>query len=290
MDYRILGPLEVVDAGTRIDLGYRQQRELLALLLLERNHVVSTDRILEVLWPEDPAGKERTLWVYISRLRSILEPGREARTKSRVLVTCEHGYSLAIEPVDIDAGRFERLVHAGGSLVEVDPQRASALLGDGLALWRGSVLEGFEYEDFYQAEGARLEELRLVALEDQIDADIRSMRHREVLGDLEKLTREHPHRERLVALQMIALYRSGRQADALRAFAHYRGLLGEEFGIEPSPELRRVEEQVLAHDVLLSTGLRVPDAKRPEPRLPAGAKCARRDAFSSVSWPRWHHQ
>ncbi len=266
MDYRILGPLQVVDAGTPIDIGSRQQRSLLALLLLHRNRMISTDRIIEALWPDDPVGKERTLWVYISRLRAILEPDRRAHAKSRVLVTRDHGYSLVVEPLEVDAGRFEQLITAGRRLVKSDPPEASRLLRDGLALWHGSVLEEFAYEDFAQAESVRLEELRLVALEDRIDADIRSLRHREVLGDLEKLALEHPHRERIVALLMIALYRSGRQADALRAFGSYRGRVGDELGIEPSPELKLIEEQVLLHDVRLA-----PPAERAAVEAPGSA-------------------
>lgn len=248
MDYRILGPLEVIDAGEPIDVGSRQQRGLLALLLLNANRVVPTERILDELWHDDANGKERTLWVYISRLRSILEPGRQAHDRNTVLVTRDHGYSLLIDDGHVDAHRFEDLAAEGNRLLDDDPDEAARVLNRGLDLWRGTALEDFRYDDFAQADAARLEELRLVAIEDRIDADIRAMRHRNVVGELEQLSVDHPHRERLVRLRMIALYRSGRQADALRAFEHYRRTVGDELGIVPSPELRHVQEQVLLHD------------------------------------------
>ena len=252
MEFRILGPTEVVDDGEPIDIGSRQQRGLLALLVLNANRVVSTDRILEEFWGDDPAGKERTLWVYISRLRAILEPGRHAHAKGRVLVTRDRGYSLLVDDSNIDAVRFEHMATAGARLLRDDPAAAVELLDDALALWRGSALEDHRYDDFAQADCARLDELRLEAFENRIDAKVRSDRHRDVVGELEQLVVEHPHRERLVELQMIALYRSGRQADSLRAFERFRRRLDDELGIVPSPELCRLEEQVLLHDERLT--------------------------------------
>ncbi len=253
MDYGILGPLEVTDDGEPIDVGSRQQRGLLALLLLNANRFVPTERILDELWPDDPTGKERTLWVYISRLRSILEPGRQAHARGNVLVTRDQGYSLVVDDADIDAHRFEGLVVEGNRLLDDDPDEAARLLRRGLDLWRGAALEDFRYDDFAEADAARLDELRLGAIEDRIDADIRALRHRRVLGELEKLVLDHPRRERLVSMQMISLYRSGRQADALRAFDRYRRTVGEELGIVPSPGLRHIQEQVLLHDPELAT-------------------------------------
>ena len=252
MYYRILGPLEVTDGGEPIDIGSRQQRGLLALLLLNANQFVATERILDELWHDDPSGKERTLWVYISRLRSVLEPGRQAHARSDVLVTRDHGYSLIVDDADVDANRFAELVAAGNRQLNDDPDEAARLLSNGLDLWRGAALEDFRYDNFAQADTARLDELRIVATEDRIDADIRAMRHRSVLGELEKLVLDHPHRERLLSLQMISLYRSGRQADALRAFERYRRTVGDELGIVPSPDLRRIQEQVLLHDQQLA--------------------------------------
>ena len=256
MDYCILGPLEVMDGGEPIDVGSRQQRGLLALLLLNANHFVATERILDELWHDDPIGKERTLWVYISRLRSVLEPGRQAHARSEVLVTRDHGYSLVVDDADVDAHRFADLVAAGNRLLDDDPDEAARMLSQGLDLWRGAALEDFRYDNFAQADTARLEELRVVATVDRIDAEIRAMRHRNVLGELEKLVLDHPHRERLVGLHMISLYRSGRQADALRAYERYRRTVGDELGIVPSPELRRIQEQVLLHDQQLASSER----------------------------------
>ncbi len=173
MEYRILGPTEVLKDGVAIDIGPRQQRALLALLLLNVNRVVSTDRILEEFWPDDLEGKEKTLWVYISRLRSALEPDREAHSRNTVLVTRDHGYSLCADADDIDVHRFERGVERGRSLMAVNPSTAGAVLREALAMWRGAPLEDFTYEEFAQPEIARLEELRLIAIEDRIDADLR---------------------------------------------------------------------------------------------------------------------
>jgi basic membrane lipoprotein Med (substrate-binding protein (PBP1-ABC) superfamily)/DNA-binding SARP family transcriptional activator len=248
MEYRILGPFEVLNDGRPVEIGARQQRALLTLLLLNLNSVVSTERILEQIWPTDPTGKERTLWVYISKLRAALEPGRQAHSRSSVLVTKDHGYMLRADRSDLDTHRFEELAARGNALLVDDPEQAADVLRQALALWRGTALEDFEYDEFAQAATARLEELRLVAIEDRIEADTRSRRHRDVLGELEQLVRDHPYRERLVGLQMVALYGAGRQADALRAFERYRLMILEELGLEPSPELRRIEEQVLLHD------------------------------------------
>lgn len=249
MEYRLLGPLDVIDDdGVSIDIGSRQQRALLAMLLLSLNRVVSTERILEEFWPDDPSGKEKTLWVYISRLRSALEPNREAHAKSEVLVTRDHGYSLRVDPSQVDAYQFESEVEAARTAMLDDPAAACDRLTEALRLWTGEPLEDFVYHEFAQADVMRLQEARLVAVEDRIECDLRLGRHREVVADLEGLVREQPLRERPVRLQMLALYRSGRQADALRAFERYRKTIGGELGIEPSPELLRVEEQVLLHD------------------------------------------
>lgn len=252
VDYRILGPIEVFDGNVALDIGSRQQRALLAILVTHVNRVVATERILEDLWPHDPAGKERTLWVYISRLRTILDPNREGKEKSSVLVTRDHGYVLNADPADIDAHRFTDLADRGRELVRDEPVVAGQILSEALALWRGSALEEFAYEEFARADADRLADRRLAALEDRIDANIRAGLHREVIGEVDELAAAHPERERFVAHQMIALYRSGRHADALRAFKRHRRTIGEELGIEPSPELKRIEEQVLLHDPLLA--------------------------------------
>ncbi|MEM9565319.1 MAG: BTAD domain-containing putative transcriptional regulator [Actinomycetota bacterium] len=252
MEYRILGPIAVDRRGEAIELGSPRQRALLTLLLLHRNRVVTTSRILEELWPGDPVGKERTLWVYVSRLRAILEPERPPNARNTVLLTRDQGYSLEVDDDSVDAVRFETLATQGSQLVRDDPTVAADLIAEGLALWRGAALEDVAYEDFARAEAARLEELRLKAIEDRLDAELQANRHRDIVGELERLTVDHPLRERLVHLQVLALYRSGRQADALRAIARHRELIAEELGLEPSPELQRLEEQVLLHDRALA--------------------------------------
>lgn len=252
MEYRVLGPTEVLDAGVLVDIGSRQQRALLVLLLLNVNRVVSTERILEEIWPDHLDGKEKTLWVYISRLRSALEPDREAHSRNTVLVTRDHGYSLRADVDNIDIHRFERAVEHSRSLTTDHPAAATEGLREALAMWRGDPLEDFTYDDFAQPEIARLTELRLIAIEDRIEADLRLGLHRDVIGELERLVRDNPLRERPVELAMTALYRSGRQAEALRIFQVHRRTIGEELGIEPTPELCRVEEQVLLHDPRLA--------------------------------------
>ena len=252
MEYRILGPTEVIEGGVHVDVGSRQQRALLTLLLLNANRAVSTERILEEFWPKNVEGKEKTLWVYISRLRSALEPHSEAHTRNSVLVTRDQGYSLNVDMNSVDAHVFERAAERGRAAVADDPSAAAKVLGEALGMWRGNALEDFTYDEFAQSEIARLEELRLIAVEDRVDAHLRMGLHRDVIGDVERLVRDHPLRERPVELAMMTLYRSGRQADALRAFQLYRRTVGEELGIEPSPELSRVEEQVLLHDPRLA--------------------------------------
>ncbi|MCZ6506323.1 MAG: BTAD domain-containing putative transcriptional regulator [Actinobacteria bacterium] len=262
MEFRILGPIEVVDNGRSIDLGSPQQRGLLALLLIHANRVVTTDRILEELWGDDAAGKENALWVYVSRLRSVFEPDRVDRGQSSVLLTRDHGYLLNVDPGSIDAWEFEEAAARGRELIKDDPEAASEVLARALQLWRGSALEDFAYHDFARMEVVRLEELRLSAVEGRIEADLRRGKAGELVGELESLRSMHPMRESFVGQLMLALYQSGRQADALRTFERFQRHVGEELGIEPSPELRRLEEQVLLHDSRIR--VRLPGVERVE--------------------------
>ncbi|HEY3484892.1 MAG TPA: BTAD domain-containing putative transcriptional regulator [Ilumatobacteraceae bacterium] len=252
MDFRILGPLEVRSDEGVVDLGPPKQRAVLALLLLHVDRVVPTDRILDELWGADAGGKEKALWVHISRLRSALEPDRADRGQRSVLVTRDHGYSIRSDPDSVDAVRFERAVVEARTLIRDDPEAASALLTDALALWRGSALQDFTYEPFAGAEIARLQQLRLDAIELRIDADLRRGLSSELIGELEPLVEQHPLRDRPITQLMHALYRAGRHADALRAFQRHRRRLGDELGLEPSPELCRLEEQILLHDPRLA--------------------------------------
>ena len=246
--FGILGPIVATVDGRTVDLGSPQQRALLALLLIHPNRVIATDRILDQLWGDDAPGKENALWVYISRLRTLLEPERNARGESSYLLTSGHGYLLKADPESIDAVVFEREATEGRRLITTDPAAASEVLTRALQRWRGSALEEFAYADFAIGEVARLEELRLAAIEDRIESDLILGHSRELIGELESLRESHPLRERLVAQQMLALYRSGRQADSLRAFERFRRHLGEDLALEPSAELRRLEEQVLLQD------------------------------------------
>ena len=248
MELRLLGSIEVIDDGKPIDLGPRKQRALLCLLALHANRVVTTDRILEELWGEEAAGKENALWVAISRLRSALEPDRGGHGESTVLLTRDHGYVLQVDVESIDVTQFESGVKETRRLLQHDPARAVERVDDALMLWRGSPLEEFQHEEFAQVDVARLDDLRLEALELRAEAELRLGRAREQISGLDELHQQHPLRERFVELLMRSLYQAGQQADALRVFDRYRRLVGEELGIDPSPELRRLEEQILLHD------------------------------------------
>ncbi len=245
MELRILGPLEVRVAERVLPLSGARQRTVLALLLLRAGEVVSSDRLIDELWGERPPPSALdTLQVYVSRLRKVLPEG--------TVVTEGRGYRLAVAGEQIDAGRFERLAGEGrAALAEGDPERSARLLREALDLWRGPALADFAYEPFAQGEIARLEELRVLALEERLEADLASGRAAELVGELEALVGAHPLRERLRGQLMRALYRSGRQAEALRAYQDARRTLGDELGIEPSPALRDLERAVLAQDPAL---------------------------------------
>ena len=267
LDFRVLGPLEAVRDGEPVPLDARKPRALLGLLLIHANQVLSTDRILEEIWGDDqPGGGRRTLQVHISKLRRALEPDRKSGQTAEVLVTRSGGYSLVVDPDRIDAVRFEHLIERARQMGASQPERASATLSEALAMWRGQPYEDFGYESFAQGEIRRLEELKLTAIEDRIEADLATGRHAESVGELRALTQEHPLRERLWRLLMLSLYRSGRQGDALRAYQGARKQLGDELGIEPSPELRRLEEEILFQDPSLQLAH---EPASPQHNLPA---------------------
>ena len=247
MQFRILGPLQVLAGGRPIEPGAPKQRALLAFLLINANQVVQADRILEELWPEEPpAGGLKTLQVHVSKLRKALTAG--GTRGGSPLRTEGSGYVLDIESEDLDAVRFEQLWRRSRADLGTNPLRAATELRRALGLWRGPPLADFTYEPFAQPEIRRLDELRLVALEDAIDAELALGRQAEVLDRLRNLIEEYPLRERLRGQLMVALYRLGRQSEALRAFSDLRRLLGEELGIEPSPELCDLEDRILLHD------------------------------------------
>ena len=260
VEFKILGKLEVLRDGEPIDLGAFRQRALLALLLTSPNSLFSTDQILDRLWGDDGgAEKQNALWVYVSGLRKALEPDREKRSDSSILQTRSPGYVLNASPDDIDAVRFERLVGEGRALADTDPAAASLVLGEALALWRGHAFEEFTYEPFAQTEIVRLEELRLEAVEARIEADLERGLSRQLVSELETLVRQHPLQETLTGQLMLALYRSGRQADALRAFQNLKSRLGEDLGIDPSARIRGVHDRIVTGDPALDG---VPQAVR----------------------------
>jgi DNA-binding SARP family transcriptional activator len=248
MRFGILGPLEVVDDhGHRVGLSARKERALLAILLLHANEVVSADRLVEDLWAGGPpATAAKGLHVHVSRLRGRLAaaaPGEER------LLTEPSGYRLHVAAGELDSAQFEGLLQrASGLIAAGSSEQAVELLGEALGLWRGAAFSGFEYEQFAQVEIARLSELRVVAVEQRIAAELELGRAELLIGELEQLVREHPYRERFRGQLMLALYRTGRQAEALQAYRAARSLLVDELGIEPSAELRELHESVLAQD------------------------------------------
>ncbi len=232
-----------VEAGDRLlDLGGSKQRGVLAMLVLRAGNVVSTDALIDGLWGErPPATAAKSLQVYVSRLRKAL--GENA------IVTRSPGYLLAATPEEVDLGRFERLVEEAQHEA---PDGAAALLTGALGLWRGTALADLAEEPFARAEIARLEEQRLAALEDRIDADLALGRHASVVAELEGLVHTHPYRERLRGQLMLALYRSGRQADALDAYRDGRSALAEQLGLEPGHDLKDLERRILSQDPSLA--------------------------------------
>jgi DNA-binding SARP family transcriptional activator len=237
LSFRVLGPLEVVDGDRVVAVG-GQQRSMLAMLLLHANQVVSVDRLIDALWgAAPPASAAKTVQVYVSRLRKDLGDGR--------LSTRAPGYVLNVDRSEVDLAQFEQLV---GEAQRSDPDRASDALRRALALWRGAALADLAYESFAQPEIARLEELRWAALEQRIDADLAAGRHAELVGELNALIGEQPLRERLRGQLMLALYRSGRQAEALSAYRQAQRELSDGLGLEPSEELKRLEQAILRQD------------------------------------------
>jgi predicted ATPase/DNA-binding SARP family transcriptional activator/DNA-binding CsgD family transcriptional regulator len=243
MEFRVLGPLEVRRRGRALALGGPQQRALLAILLIRPNRVVSTEHIRNLVWGDDaPPTADHTIGVYVSNLRRILEP---RGAPYRVLVRRNPGYMLQIRPTDLDAAQFESLVNDSKQL---PPRERAAQLSTALRVWRGPAFADFPLQPFVLAEAARLNELRLHALEERLDADLVLGRHQQLVGELEGLVAEHPLRERLCGQLMLALYRSGRQAEASAVYQRTRERLVEELGMEPGAELQSVLKGILKHD------------------------------------------
>ncbi len=251
--FGILGPLEVSRSGRAVPLGGPRQRAVLALLLLEANRVVSMDRLAEDVWGgHPPKGWVTTLQTYVFHLRRALEPGRLPGIAGGVWVTRDRGYLLRVDREHLDAAQFQDGFTAGRAALEAGRYaEAAEALRKALDRWRSPVLADLADYAFTRPEAARLEELRLAALEARIDADLALGRHDALTGELERLVAEHPLRERLHGQLMLALYRSGRQAEALAAYRRVRDLLAGELGIDPGEPLQRLHASVLGHDPAL---------------------------------------
>jgi DNA-binding SARP family transcriptional activator len=254
MDFHILGPIEAIERNGPLALGGSKQRALLGMLLLHANEVVSSDRLIDELWPGERREEAlKALQVAVSRLRKVLEPDRPAGVDSRLILTRPPGYELRLDDERLDAKRFEALVDEGRRVLAAgDARSARAKLDDALRLWRGEPLADLAYESFCQAEVGRLEELHTAALEERIAAELELGRHTELVGELRTLVRAQPLRERLHGQLMLALYRSGRQAEALGAYADARRTLVEELGIEPGRELRELHQAILEQEPRLN--------------------------------------
>ena len=244
MEFRILGPVQAVRAGRDLGLGGPKQRAVLALLLLDAGRTVPAGHLIEALWRgSPPPGAAGTLRSYVSRLRVLLRP-------DAVLAARGGGYAISVLPDQLDASRFERLAGAGrDALGRGEAVVAASRFREALGLWRGRALADVADVETLALEGARLEELRLVAVEGRVEADLGLGRHAEVTGELERLVAEHPVRERLWRLLVLALYRSERQAEALAAYRRARTMLAEELGLEPGEELRQLEQAVLRQEI-----------------------------------------
>ena len=260
MQFRILGSLEVADGDAAISLDASKHRALLGVLLLYPNEVVSTERLIDELWGDrPPATATKVLQTYVSQLRKLLGDD--------LIGTRPPGYRLRIREDELDAERFRRLAGEGHQLaVSGDHEEADALYREALALWRGAPLADVAFKSFARSEVERLDEERLETLTDRIDCELALGRHRELVPELESLVRRHPLRERFRAQLMLALYRSGRQADALNAYQDARRTLIEELGLEPGRELHDLEQAILRHDAALDAPVPVGEASLPRRR------------------------
>ena len=266
MEFRILGPLEVLRDGQPVTVGRAKERAVLAILLLQANKAVAVDRLTDLVWGDaPPSSAVHAVEVYISQLRKVLEP---EGPPYRRLLTSPSGYSLRIDPAELDANVFQNLVDTAHSAL---PEEALAILNQGLALWRGSALEDFATERFALSEIARLDELRLHAVEERIDIELALGRHSALIGELASLTSEHPLRERLCGQLMLALYRSGRQAEASDVYQRTRDRLVDELGMEPGPQLQTLLRRILQQDpaLIVNDGPPATSYEPPRSNLPS---------------------
>jgi DNA-binding SARP family transcriptional activator len=251
LEFLILGPLEIRAEGRALPIGATKQRAVLALLLLNANEVVSAERLVEELWGErPPATASHSVQVYVSQLRKLLT--RSGTPGAEVIVSHPSGYALRVAPEQFDLRRFEGLSEEAEQARAVgDVGIAADLLREALALWRGRALADLLDESFIQTSAARLEEIRVAVVERRIEADLQLGRHSDLIGELDELVAEHPLRERLHGQLMLALYRSGRQAEALDAYRKVRRRLSEELGLDPSVALQQLERSILQQDPAL---------------------------------------
>ncbi len=263
MEFRILGPLEVLVDGRKLPLASKKQRALLAVLLLNAGQIVSRDRLLDALWEESPpASGIAALRVHVSELRKLLDEDREGGGSKTRLLTADPGYLVDVKRDEFDLNIFERLVEDGSrALGAGEIATASEVLGEAISLWRGPALADFTYDAFAQQAIGRLEELRLVALERKIEAELALGRHADLVPELEQLVSANPLTERLRGQLMLALYRADRQADALATYQDARRTMSDELGIEPGRALQELEQSILRRDSSLSPS--APDTPAP---------------------------
>ena len=277
MEVRLFGELEAVQDGIAVPVRGTKQRALLALLALHRGEPVSADRLIDVLWGDGQAANPaNALQAQIGQLRRVLGPA--------AIVTTEAGYALTIGSGDVDVIRFEQLVAKGCRLSEEgEAAQASAVLGEALGLRRGEPLAEFAYAAFADAERAHLGELALVAVEVRAAADLELGRHADLVGELEAACRQHPLRERLWELLIVSLYRSGRQAEALRAYTAIRDRLVDELGIDPGPALRELQARILAQDPSLAAARPPPVQAAAGPAVPLAVTGNLREQLSGLT-------
>jgi DNA-binding SARP family transcriptional activator len=261
VEFRILGPLQILDGDTPIEITGAKQQAVLTMLILRANEMIGSERLIDELWGEQaPRNATGALYNHVSRLRKALGPDLIARR--------EWGYVLRTPPESIDLRRFEAMVSEAEQL---PARQRAARLAEALALWRGPPLAGLESEAALQREIARLEEIRVATIERRIDADLETGRNSDLVGELEMLIAEHPVREHLRWQLILALYRAGRQAEALEVYRETRRVLAEELGLDPSPELRELEKAILRQDPSLA----IATGQVPEPRAPAEQSASR---------------
>lgn len=253
MHFRILGPLEVITGDRPVPLGGIRQRSVLGLLLLQPNRVVSTSSLMSAMWPErPPASARKVVQNSIWSLRRLLCSG-EGSSEQVALLTKVPGYKLCLDTDQVDLHRFQRFVEQGrASLAGGDPERASLVLRRALDLWQGPVLADLGECGIDSADLAAAQSYQLAALEEYFEAELACGRHFSVLAELERTARTHSHRERLCGQLMLALYRCGRQADALAVYRATRAALREGYGLEPGHELRRLEVAILNQNPVLT--------------------------------------